>query len=517
MFTMNIIVDDTIEQKYYNICLTEINKAYPDNISYSEKDIIADICSRCITVLTEEFRKEAIKYTNYRDVLFFIWLYSKDELQGEDRHITLQMCRYIFTLIPSMKLDSTSKCHIRFENTIDFSNLYYITKLIDLFSHKLTLANFLPNNTWQLERDEHGFAITYKDSAYADIHEQLKRALQQAPIKKQCTTLELISDFSNVLSSAYGNVANIFVSLICTIRSQYINIDEMSFESFKEVLNGTFQTEMHKTNPLFFTSPYSQHPDSEFLAGLTLTESYASLEGAIRKPYNINYRTRFRPIISINIDGKQEYVSTPKICIEAIDEIIFNMMPFNELPKEWGTNLTLRRYAKGLFKEHSKWLENPIETILIQEGMRFYRNIKSINNNSLEKAPAFINGKEYKGKKVGEIDFIAVSEHKNTIYVIDAKLMKTRFHFQSFSIEKDHFTKGNGYEEKLWFKIDWVSRHLSDISRSFGIDCSEYKVKGLFVTETFVYHSLYSSLPIVPLEHLEKYLESENKLCFLSN
>lgn len=514
---MRIIVDDRVERKYYDLCLAEINKAYPDDIEYSEKDIIVDICNKCITLLTTEFRKEVFKYTNYNDLLFFLWLYSTDQIQGEDRHITLQMCRYIFTLIPSMELDSISGCSFDSEDSIDFSDLYFITKLIDLFCQQLTLARYLPNHTWQLERGDYGFAITYKDSAYADTHERLNFALKQTPIRKQCTSLAQISDFCNILNNAYGSVADDFLSSVTTIRSPYINLNEIPFEDFIKLLDGTFQEEKHKSDPLFFTDLYNRFPKSDFLAGLTLTDNYASLETAISKPYNINCRTRFRPIICFNIDGKQQYISTPKICIEAIDEIIFNMLPFRELPKEWGDNPTLKTYAKKLFNEHDKWLENPIETILTKKGVQFHRNIKAINNISLEKAPAFISSIEYRGKKVGEIDFLALDMQKKVIYVIDAKLMKTRFHFQSFSIVKDHFTGEKGYEQKLYFKIDWVSRHLSDISKSFRIDCSGFNIKGLFVTETFVYHSLYSSIPIIPLEYLEEYLESGNRLCFLCN
>ena len=510
-------MDDKVERKYYDLCLAEINKAYPDNIEYSEKDIVIDICNRCLTLLTEEFRKETFKYTNYSDLLFFLWLYSIDKLKGQDRHITLQMCRYIFTLIPSMELDSVSKCRFDSADTIDFSDLYFITKLIDIFCQQLTLARYLPNHTWQLERGDYGFAITYKDSAYADINDRLKLALQQAPIRKQCASHAHITDFRNMLINSYGGVADDFLSLVTTIRTPCLNLNEIPFENLMKFLDGTFQEEKHKSDPLFFTDLYKRFPKSDFLEGLTLTNNYASLETAINKPYNINCRTRFRPIICFNIDGKLQYISTPKMCIEAIDEIIFNMLPFQELPKEWENNPTLKTYAKKLFNEHDKWLEDPIEAILTKKGLQFNRNIKAINNISLEKAPAIINNIEYQRKKVGEIDFLALDKYKKVIYVIDAKLMKTRFHFQSFSIVKDHFTGEKGYELKLWFKVDWVSRHLSDISEFFGIDCSGYNVKGLFVTETFVYHSLYSSLPIIPLEHLEKYLETDNNLCFLCN
>lgn len=43
------------------------------------------------------------------------------------------------------------------------------------------------------------------------------------------------------------------------------------------------------------------------------------------------------------------------------------MLPFRELPKEWGDNPTLKTYAKKLFNEHDKWLDDPIEAVLTKK------------------------------------------------------------------------------------------------------------------------------------------------------
>lgn len=266
---------------------------------------------------------------------------------------------------------------------------------------------------------------------------------------------------------------------------------------------------------MFFTNLYNKYSQPSFLKGLILTGDDTNLETAIRKPYNPNCRTRFRPIIRFNIDGRYHYISTPQLCQEAIEELVFNMLPFNELPNEWKNNSNMKQYAKFLFDEHDKWLEDPIENLFIRKGMHYFRNIKAINNISLEKAKAYIGNVEYSNKKVGEIDFITIDESKRTIYVIDAKLMKTRYHFQSFTLDKNHFIGDTGYEKKLLFKIDWVSKHLSDVSKAAKIDCSGYQICGFFVTETFIYHSLHSQLPIIPISDLETYLTTKDKLWYI--
>ena len=114
-----------------------------------------------------------------------------------------------------------------------------------------------------------------------------------------------------------------------------------------------------------------------------------------------------------------------------------------------------------------------------------------------------------------EIDFIVIDDLKHVVFVIDAKLIKTRYHLQSFAADKSKFVQEGGYDEKLSFKVDWVKKHLYDVGQEFGCDCSGYSVQGIFVTETFVYYSIMSEFPIIPIAWLNAYIETNDKLCFL--
>jgi len=53
------------------------------------------------------------------------------------------------------------------------------------------------------------------------------------------------------------------------------------------------------------------------------------------------------------------------------------------------------------------------------------------------------------------------------------------------------------------------------VGQEFGCDCSGYSVQGIFVTETFVYYSIMSEFPIIPIAWLNAYIETNDKLCFL--
>ncbi len=200
---------------------------------------------------------------------------------------------------------------------------------------------------------------------------------------------------------------------------------------------------------------------------------------------------------------------------EAIEEICGNLLPFQVIPNEWASNQIIINFAKKLFQEHDKWLERLCCSVIEAKKLPYKRNVKALNNVSLEKAVAHIGTKCYPNRNVGEIDFIVIDKSTQIIYVIDAKHIKTRYHLQSFVADYTKFIGEKGYDEKLSFKVDWIQNHLYDVSRAFGCDCSDYSVQGIFVTETFVYYSISSQFPIIPIAWFNAYIETNDKLCFL--
>ena len=99
---MQIIVDDHTEMKYYKRCLEQINNKYSQDIEINKCTII-DICDLYIDTLVRDFTNILDRYRNPQDIFQFMLLYSKlatEKQRIDDTLILMQMCRYVFMLIP---------------------------------------------------------------------------------------------------------------------------------------------------------------------------------------------------------------------------------------------------------------------------------------------------------------------------------------------------------------------------------------------------------------------------------
>ena len=78
--------------------------------------------------------------------------------------------------------------------------------------------------------------------------------------------------------------------------------------------------------------------------------------------------------------------------------------------------------------------------------------------------------------------------------------------------DKSKFDK---YLVKLLDKSNWISANLNIASKLFKCDLSNYTVQPLFVTDSYLFYSIFFDYPIIPLKGLLLYVESNDKLCFL--
>lgn len=503
--------------KYYKRCLEQINSKYSQDTEINKCNVI-DICDLCIETLVQDFTTLLDRYRNPQDIFQFIQLYSElatEKQRTEDMLILMQMCRYIFMLIPKLELSYGAASMIDIEKK-DFSDLLYISKMIDTLAQQRAIQMMSKECIFQLERNEYAFALTYLDDSFANVHTLLKQAIQGKRLfQKHCFTSNLLRTFSNELYNAFGNVTDKLNDTIFNTQSTGICIDNISFIEFKEILEGRIPERIQLFRVINVSKLFIEYPNNNFLQGLTFSSDNSDINAAIKKPYDINIRTRFRPIIEFHIDGITEYYIAPYMFQEATEEICGNLLPFKEMPEEWSKTQEIINFSNSLFRQHDKWLEELVREILELKGFPYLRNKESINNISLLKAISYIGSNCYSNCRVGEIDFVAMNISKQTIYVIDAKHMKTRYHLQSFAADQSRFCKEKGYEDKLSFKVDWIEKHLSDIGKEFKCNCSSFSVQGLFVTETFVYYSMHSKFPIIPIAYLERYFNSNDKICFL--
>ena len=513
---MQIIVDDHTEMKYYKRCLEQINNKYSQDTEI-DKCTIIDICDLCIDTLVRDFTNILDRYRNPQDIFQFMLLYSKlatEKQRTDDTLILMQMCRYVFMLIPQLNLSFKTAPIIDIEK-LELSDIFFITKMIDILSQQRAIQLMNEECVFKLERNECAFALTYMDGSLADAHNYLKHTIHNKSLfQKHCFTFKLLKDFLDKLYNAFGDVTDELCEIVCNTQPSDVCLDDISFGEFKDIIEGHIHERLQIIQVIDITQLVKKYPNSAFLQGLLFTHNNSDIKAAIEKPYDKDLRTRYRPILEFNIDGNKEYFITPYMFQEAIEEICGNLLPFQEIPKEWASNQIIKDFTEKLFKEHSKWLEDLVVSV-VKQGYPFLRNVKSINNISLEKSIAYIGSTCFANSCVGEIDCVVIDESKHIVFVIDAKLMKTRYHLQSFAADRSKFIKEKGYDDKLSFKVDWIQKHLYDVSKEFGCDCSDYSVQGLFVTETFVYYSILSQFPIIPIAWLDAYIATNDKLCFL--
>ena len=515
---MRIIVNHHIESKYYKQCVDAINSKYPLDTNIDREEIIR-ICDLCIELLIQDFTAELSKYKHPHDIFQFMLLYSNvatDKYKSEDAIILMQMCRYAFMYIPKLNLSYSAKPIIDVRRGVfDMSNLFFITKMIDTLAKQRSIQQMNVERIFQLERNECAFSLTYIDDSQANAHIGLKHTNHRSLFQKHCFTVNLLQDFRAELYNAFGDITDKFCDIVCNVQPINTHLNGLSFSKFKKIVEGHEIERLQLIQVIDISKFVQEYPNNAFLQGLLFTVNNSDVKAAIEKPYDKDLRTRYRPILEFDIDGNKEYYITPYMFHEAIEEICGNLLPFQVIPNEWASNQILRDFAKKLFQEHDKWLEDLCCRVIVARNLPYKRNIKAVNNISLEKAAAYIGTECFPNRYVGEIDFIVINKSAKIAYVIDAKHIKTKYHLQSFFADYSKFIGDKGYDEKLSFKVDWIQKHLYDVSREFECDCSDYSVQGLYVTETFVFYSITSEFPIIPVAWLGRYIETNDSLCFL--
>lgn len=493
---MDMVLNEYVEKVILEDCIEYVNSLSEDNI-IKDKNIIVSTLKHCVSILIEQFQNEAKQYNSISDLLTIMQLYSSLGNSSDKNTILFKhFCRYYIALVPQIDYRESNESNIL--KCTNISRLYYIAKYIQLFSQQYEIETYSESNVFQLEKSRHGFAFIYANKEISYKHDLLRT--KTAIIQKSIRIYDRLPEFKHKTEIFFGNAASDLYDAIFKHVIIIGNINVLSFSEFNE------QTDSIEANWVIdVTSAVRKNKGSNFIKGLLYCKRNSNLEKVIFNPYDSDFRFHFRPIIEIKIGGILKYITTGQLFMESTDEIVNNMLPFNDLPNEWKSEPLMKSYANELFRQHASWLEDLIASQLNDSNIHYLRNIKSINCKSLLK--------KYGETTPGEIDFVISDTINSIIYIVDAKYSKTKFYFQGFKSDKGHYIEQ--YDKKLSDKILWIESHLQDLSKEMKIKCSGFSVKGVFVTETFIYHSLYSTYPIIPYQYLIDYLKTHDKYCFL--
>lgn len=470
-------IEERITYHSYIYSKLVVIKLREDNYLDTEYTNISDVRSICSIVehfLVSSFTQVVKNFIiSFEDVKEFIHLYSATPNPKLKKMLSFrQTCRYILYLLPSLNLYSAPSpksdidkmdelCRlIALNNLIQQVNQAYgIQSLVDYPCLKITLGGYI--------------LIDYTDSFIVGLNNELSSSYNL--IHKNFLREDVLPNLISILDKKSPSLKRIF-----DYHADFFTSPADIYEVTNEALN----------------------ENDSIVKGLLFDTDNVNLLMAINKPYDSQYRTRFRPLICLNIDGHKRVFTTSWLLHEAMDEICNNLLPYAKLPEEWRNVVELKDLSKKAQESNGVEFEREVESI-VKNHYLVKSDISGFNNISLKKAKV-----PNTNRRVGQIDLIVIDEDRKIIYVIDAKCTKTKFFFQTFQSDKEYFEE---YRIKLNDKIDWVRDHKDIVAKYFKLTSLEdYTVEGFFVSNSLIYFGFFSTIPIIPLDKLIQFLKEKD-------
>lgn len=442
-------------------------------VSYSEKADVLAICNITKNYLIDSFKKIVEDFiVSFDDVRQFIQLYSATPNPSLSKMLSFrQTCRYIFYLLPTLNLTSEKNTKSDLDNMQELCKLIAINNLLQEVNQAYGIQSLVDYNCLQIELEKY-LDITYTDSFIVKLITELSSSILQ--IHKNFSPESYLKQLLALLDKLSQSTKRIF-----DYSAKFINSPADIFEITEDV-----------------------DDEDLIIKGLIFNEDNVNLYQSFDQPLNPQFRTRFRPFICLKIDGKKRIFTTFWLIYEALDEISLNLLPYANFPKEWGKISEIKKLAYDVQRDLGVEFEKKVSSIIGNKYL-IKSDISGFNHISLKKEIV-----PKTNRKVGQIDFLVIDEAKKIIYVIDAKCTKTKSFFQTFRLDKDTF---DNYSTKLEDKVNWISTHKNVVAQFFKKDSfDDFKVEGVFVTNSLIFYGFFSSIPIIPLDKLLSYLEKRD-------
>ncbi|TYQ00232.1 hypothetical protein C7447_101842 [Tenacibaculum adriaticum] len=251
-----------------------------------------------------------------------------------------------------------------------------------------------------------------------------------------------------------------------------------------------------------------------FYDGLTISRNNKmSLEDLILKPYSMD-RFMYRPILVYQIDGIERALVGEEKYPESVMVLATNALKWNTLPKEWLQNDCIKTFMQLKGNEHDKLLEDEVENILLDNKLRFARNIKSLKQHKA-------NNINIDNVFCGEIDFLIINTKLKKLLVVDCKYNKARYEAVGYRTDDTNFKAK--YEPKMLKKNNWILNNIAVVNDHFqiiyqddSIDITGYEVETVFFINTPTFYMFNGDYKAITLSQILDYLDGNYKYNLLS-
>ena len=463
---------------------------------HTKKEVVMNILECSLHYFADRFEKWCIEhFKNSNDVGKILWLYSSYEKAKNNKQIKLSdldiiglyVCRYILSISPNLIL-STKENQLFIDNNIWLPELFALANCIGNITQFRTVEGVSEMPALSIDLISPYVKIDYLNSDLESLL-QKSRIKGEQILSPQYVDYSIALDFNKLLIDEFGEAASSLLDAI----------SELTYDSKEDIIPKDF-------------SPYiTRYGKSPFVEALVLDKKSVNFYNVVSKPHNNNHRTRFKPLIELSIDGESVVISSKWLIFEALSELYMNRLPFNGLPTKWLKNKSIKKFADFI----SNKVGNEFERIVasrISKGYAFQHDVRSVKNTSIEDFPVYENGK-LTNRTVGQIDFIVINSDRKTIYIADAKHLKSKYITASFYNDKSKFDE---YYIKLKDKVHWAENNTSLISELFDMDLTLFNVQGLFITDAYVFYALFVNYPIIPLIAINQYFDTNDRFCYLN-
>ena len=214
------------------------------------------------------------------------------------------------------------------------------------------------------------------------------------------------------------------------------------------------------------------------------------------KPYKLN-RYLYKPILIWNVDGKDFAFFPKNAWQESIIQYITNAIPWGKAPEEWLKNEKFKNYVHKQEDDHDKWLEDSVESKIIEANLFFDRNVTHLTSKK-KSTTIDIEG-------LGEVDFIVVSNQIKKIFILECKHLLGRYDIVNQRNDYNSFVVGSrnkkSYNETMSNKVTWftnnkllLQEHFQDKYKNKDFSLLDFQVDGIFVINTptfYMYNAIY--------------------------
>lgn len=236
------------------------------------------------------------------------------------------------------------------------------------------------------------------------------------------------------------------------------------------------------------------------------SENALSIEECILRNQHEN-RISYRPIIQLSIDTQKYWVIGNGKWSESLATLTTNAIPFGKCPHEWLKYTEIEKFIRKVSNHHDKVLEDPIESSLVEHGIKYDRNLKALRRSVSEYVRIDQAG-------VGEIDFIFIDEENEILYILECKHNRSRF--DMFNWRRDYENFKNYYELQLEKKISWCRENINVINYHFtkkyndqSLNINHFLIRGTFIINAPTIYMLNGKFRAFTIKNFKDLLNGE--------